>query len=348
MSLANREVAMSYNRIIMPAICVFLMAMVAFSGCSNPIQNSTPTATSSSSGKIAYIAYHSHSENIYTMNADGSHKRRLTSDTDPFVRINDLCWSPDGKKISFSVYLVKYPETTFYVMNADGSNLTELTRGPAVTWLPDGTQIGNGTSSLAWSPDGTRIVYELGGQIYIMNADGSNSEPLHIQGDTYAPYFIRWSPDGAQIAFSADHDGTSQIFTMDIDGGNLKMLTHNPDSNSFRLSWSPDSTKIAYQCESAGGSGIWVMRSDGSNQVQLTQNPIVNSFTGDDYPTWSPDGKKIAFQRPFESYILLRDKGIHTAIFTMNVDGSDIAQLTHLPILRWSSVSYQRPVWSPR
>src|SRR5437667_310835 len=100
-----------------------------------------------------------------------------------------------------------------YLMNADGSNLAQLTHGPAVHFMP------------AVSPDGTKIAFtsNLDGAfgIYVANADGSNPVRL-TQGMDGDPV---WSPDGTRIAFeSGREDGTSDVYFMNADGSNRFQL----------------------------------------------------------------------------------------------------------------------------
>ena len=84
------------------------------------------------------------------------------------------------------------------------------------------------------------------------------------------------------------------------------MLQLTDDIDAFPQ-WSPDGTKIAYTIGS-----VWLMDTDGGNKLRLTDSSLNGNFV-----RWSPDSKQIVFM----SY---RDN----QIFRINVDGSDLVQLT--------------------
>ena len=86
-------------------------------------------------------------------------------------------------------------------------------------------------------------------------------------------------------------------------------------------------TKIAFTSLRDGNTEIYVMDGDGKNQRRLTVNP-----TNDEYPTWSPDGKKIAF-------VSNRNVG-HIQIWVIDADGVNPIRLT-------DGVWDQNPDWSP-
>lgn len=131
------------------------------------------------------------------------------------------------------------------------------------------------------------------------------------------------SPEGKTILFQSDRTGHSEVYTMNMDGTNLKQLTFN-NANDDSPAWSPDGKKIVFTSERDGDPEIYIMDPDGKNQKRLTSTP------GDDsHPKFSPDGLRIVFNSARTTPDLKADWGKqHIEIFTMKTDGSDVKQVT--------------------
>jgi Tol biopolymer transport system component len=244
-------------------------------------------------------------------------------------------WSPDGTKIAFES--CRGGNGDIYVMNADGSNQTNLTNNP--TW----------DASPSWSPDGTKIAFSSGrdgnSEIYVMNRDGS--QQTNLTNNPTSDGGPAWSPDGTKIAFESNRNGNSEIYMMNADGSNPINLTNNSAIDGSP-SWSPDGTKIAYSSDRDGDSEIYVMNRDGSQQTNLTNkhswsfsnSPDKQYPAWDSSPSWSPDSTKITFV----SYRLHDDWRIGDAIYIMDTDGSNQLCLLAPP----SDGGFNRePGWSP-
>ena len=192
-----------------------------------------------------------------------------------------------------------------YVMNADGSDPTNLTNDPASDWGP------------VWSPGGHWIAFtsDRGGNddVYIMEPDGSN--PVNLTNNPAFDWGPTRSHDGGMIAFASDRDGNFEIYVMNRDGSNLINISNNP-ANDWYASWSPSGERIAFASDRFGADvNIFTMNPDGSGVARLTEGP---AFDGK--PSWSPDGGRIAFYT---------DRDGNEEIYSMNADGSGLIRLTN-------------------
>jgi TolB protein len=181
---------------------------------------------------------------LHVIGADGRNDRRLTNDR--AVQI-DPAWSPDGRKVAFSLFRSVTARTAvLFVMNADGTGVRRLTPFSRT----------NSKVNANWSPDGSKIVFEImfavsrergprSSDIFVMNADGSGVRRL-----TRSPKFDTnpvWSPDGTKIAFTSDRhlpgqrrrlNNAFELYTMNADGSNVTRLTRN-SLPEFFPDWQP-------------------------------------------------------------------------------------------------------------
>jgi hypothetical protein len=154
--------------------------------------------------KLAFVHVSTGRRRLVTSNLDGSGLTVVTSTLERDV--DDPEWSPDGTRLAFS------DSTDVYVVNADGSNLVDLTADPAEPGRADHP---------SWSPDGTRIAFQYLSSIKVVAPDGTGSTTL--VGNLGEVWELSWSPDGTKIAFANDVAGPLQeeLFVVDANGANL-------------------------------------------------------------------------------------------------------------------------------
>jgi hypothetical protein len=154
--------------------------------------------------KLAFVHVSTGRRRLVSSNLDGTGLTVLTPGLGRDV--DDPEWSPDGTRITFS------DSADVYVVNADGSNLVDLTADPA--------QFGRADNP-SWSPDGSRIAYVYLTSIKVMAPDGTGATTLASSlGQVWE---ISWSPDGTEIAFASNVGGAlgEELFVMKADGTGL-------------------------------------------------------------------------------------------------------------------------------
>ena len=146
------------------------------------------------------------------------------------------------------------------------------------------------------SPDGSTLVFDLLGDIYKMPVTGGTATLL-AGGPAYEVQ-PRFSPDGKRISFTSDRDGCDNIWTMDLNGQNLRQITKEKDRQTNNAVWSPDGSFIVarkhYRNERSLGAGeMWMYYIGGGDGLQLTKRRNWEQDAGE--PCLSPDGRYLYY-----------------------------------------------------
>ena len=243
---------------------------------------------------------------LYTVRPDGTGLRRLT--VPPTLQAlggdSGPAWAPHGRRIVFERNLPYWGSDRMRLMSvsASGGRAAPLTSGPFDA-MP------------SFSPDGQRIAFTRversatspGAGLFTVDRSGRHLRLLLSGGIDLS---ADWSPDGRAIAFSrlASPDrplAEATLYLADANGTHVRQLGAVP-LHGVSPSWSPDGSRLAFvsfadgndpPCDAAScppSGELYVVRADGSGLSRLTR-----SRADDEHPTWSPDGRRIAFSSGF-------------------------------------------------
>lgn len=142
-----------------------------------------------------------------------------------------------------------------------------------------------------------------------------------------APAAASYPGRNGALAFTSTQDGARHIF----ETGLSDLTGASPNVYETQPRFSPDGREIVFTRQAPGlpNSEIFVMAANGTGRTELTSTP-----QGNGYPTWSPDGTRIAF-------VSYRDREMPN-IFVMRSDGTGVVQITH------DATGKSELAWSPR
>lgn len=258
--------------------------------------------------RIAFVSNRSSTNtDLYVMNVDGSNQQRVT--TTPAFSEQASSWSPDGLRIAFQ---------TRQESNVDrGDAIAVMGKAGGIKLITTGFTPGrNYQDDLEpeWSPDGTRIAFARstgnGYRIFTIRPNGTGLAAVTAGGFDRAP---TWSPDGTRIAFVR----SGKLLIVNADGSGQAQVPVAGYLSSPK--WSPNGAMFAFTRANAktGATDIFAAPVAGGAAHQLTKTPALSER----FPSWSPDGTRIAFQ--------LRAYG--GDIYVMNANGAAVTRLTTSP-----------------
>ncbi len=223
--------------------------------------------------------------------------------------------SPDGKTLL--VQSNRSGDLAVWSVDLQGRFLSPLTPGQARS------------PEARWSPDGRQIAYVRGDRLWLQSIGSMSARDTGIRATTK-----EWSPDGRSIATGLwDGAVPGEISIYDVATGTAKPITSLKKFTDYPT-WSPDGKRIAFQVQESSIREIWAVSSQGGNPTQLTRDSedshpawsprdpdqilflrdhkrlaVVSVSTGRvtllpgyseggyilDYPSWSPDGRRVFF-----------------------------------------------------
>jgi hypothetical protein len=249
---------------------------------------------------------------LYVVDADGSNRIRVAGDL--WIATNMRpAWSPDGRQIVFSTESgPDRNDERIFVVNADGSNMTELG--------PDHPEDPLRRLMPAWSPDGAWISFQGipdslpadESQLYVIRPDGTGERKISTPGR----YFWLpgpWEPTttNPRLVFAGgDVRSGGDIYIYDVIADNATLLSGDAAFETIPT-WSPDGRRVAwFATDYQGKDGIIkIADADGSGGVQTLATNGISGPPG--WLAWSPDGTKV--------YGSNADK---TSVIVLTIDGS--------------------------
>ena len=270
-------------------------------------------------------------------------------------------WGQADGKIAFTSW--REGAGDVWIMNADGSDPVNLTQGRhghcvSLSWSPDGTKI----AYLAFSKDpaSVQVDYSIG-DVWVMDADGGNSQQLaHLTDTRFQDLF--WAKDGSSIYYYVQP--RFELFVVPLDGSGFSLMDWRDAAGivsrfTYSRGLSPDGTKLAdVVLQDSEGHAYLYLATFAPGEVPHPSEQIEDLLNRIDFrviplpdlpyqqaelepgwfisatpgPTWSPDSMRIAFSADNEQG--------DQEVWVVDIDGSNLVNLT-------DGLGGDYPAWQP-
>jgi Tol biopolymer transport system component len=203
------------------------------------------------------------------------------------------------------------------------------------------------------APNGVLLFNRIGpnrSELYLANANGSGEHKL-LSSDGF-DYDAKFSYDGKWLVFTSEREGRGQsdIYRVQADGKGLERLTDNPAVDD-QPALSPDDRYVAFMSDrDTHRANIWILDLNTRKLRNLTGSAGIQGDTmkpdGFYRPTWSPDGKWLAFTSDRNTEWKSHDNGAawehlqELAVYIIHPDGTGLKRLTA------AGVTTGSPKWS--
>ncbi len=274
---------------------------------------------------------------LWVLPLPGGSLRRLAD-----IFAQDATWSPDGSRVIYA------EESDLYSAKPDGSDKRKLATVPGRIWWPRVSLDGHCIRFSVYNPHTTLS------SLWDVSMDGASARPLLPNLEAISSCCGNWTPDGNYFVFQANNQGRTDIWAIrerglfqksepnptrlttgplnywaplpSKDGKKIFVVGEQPHGELLRyesklgqfvpfmnglsaeqVRFSPDGQWAAYVTYPEGI--LWKSKVDGSERLQLSFSPIRAAL-----PTWSPNGKKIAYVaatvgQAFKIYVISADGG---------------------------------------
>ena len=255
--------------------------------------------------------------------------RQLTFPSMGFEKAGEAYFSPDSQTILFQAVPQGQSDYQIYTMSLEFKEPKMVSLGigacTCAYFHPNGEKIIFASSHSDPNPQTEKdphlgkYVWDLTPymNIYEANPDGSDLRAL-TEGSSYHAE-CAYSPDGSQIVFASNLDGSMNLYRMDSDGSNLFQITHTQGCYNGGPFFSPNGENIIYRADPDHPHYLQIYLTDleGKEVIQITDNAAVNWA-----PYWHPNGKVIAFTTSLQGHHAYE-------IYLLNVDTKKSFRLTH-------------------